>query len=219
MPAGLTGVTAIAAGTFHSLALKSDGAVVGWGNNADGVTTPPPGMTGATAIAAGELHSLALARVPSPLVGSWQIQRNVDSNPAGTAEAFQYTAAHDGTTTRLSVYLDEASTARKVMLGLYTNTAADNPGTLLTSGTITEPTAGQWNSVTVPGTSVRAGTKYWLALLTPVKAGTIKFRDTLDGTGGPTQITAQKSAARLPKSWKTGTRYRNSPASLQATAG
>ena len=30
VPAGLSGVTAIAAGGFHSLALKSDGTVVGW---------------------------------------------------------------------------------------------------------------------------------------------------------------------------------------------
>ena len=31
VPAGLSGVTAIAAGDYHSLALKSDGTVVAWG--------------------------------------------------------------------------------------------------------------------------------------------------------------------------------------------
>jgi hypothetical protein len=59
IPAGLTGVTAIAAGGLHSLALKSDGTVVGWGDNSHGQTTIPAGLTGVTAIAAGDYHNLA----------------------------------------------------------------------------------------------------------------------------------------------------------------
>jgi hypothetical protein len=61
------------------------------------------------------------------LVGSSQIQPNVDSNPAGTAEAFRYTAASTGSAGKLSVYLDTTSTATKVIIGLYTNTSAGNP--------------------------------------------------------------------------------------------
>lgn len=53
VPAGLTAVTAIAAGYYHSLALKSDGTVVAWGDNASGQTTIPAGLSGVTAIAAG----------------------------------------------------------------------------------------------------------------------------------------------------------------------
>ena len=59
-PAGLTGVTAIAAGEMYSLALTSDGTVVGWGYNLSGQATPPAGLTGVTAIAAGYYHGLAL---------------------------------------------------------------------------------------------------------------------------------------------------------------
>jgi len=59
-PAGLTGVTAIAAGWTHSLALKSDGTVVAWGDDTDGQASPPAGLCGVTAIAAGLDHSLAL---------------------------------------------------------------------------------------------------------------------------------------------------------------
>ena len=55
IPAGLSGVTAIAAGSNHSLALKSDGTVVGWG-----AQTIPAGLSGVTAIAAGYDQSLAL---------------------------------------------------------------------------------------------------------------------------------------------------------------
>ena len=60
MPAGLTGVTAIAAGDYHTVALKSDGTVVAWGYNGYGQTTVPAGFTGVMAIAAGELHTVAL---------------------------------------------------------------------------------------------------------------------------------------------------------------
>jgi alpha-tubulin suppressor-like RCC1 family protein/subtilisin family serine protease len=69
--AGLSGVTAIAAGYAHSLAVRSDGTVWSWGSNFDGQlgdgttsgrATPAqvPGLSGVVAVAAGEKHSLAL---------------------------------------------------------------------------------------------------------------------------------------------------------------
>jgi hypothetical protein len=89
----LTGVTAIAGGGFHSLALKSEGTVRAWGHDFAGqlgngtyTTTPPYGiatpvqvlgpggvgyLTGMTAIAGGAFHSLALkAATPSQLINS-----------------------------------------------------------------------------------------------------------------------------------------------------
>ena len=41
VPAGLTDVKAIAAGRFHSLALKNDGTVVLWGNDLNGKIAVP----------------------------------------------------------------------------------------------------------------------------------------------------------------------------------
>ena len=62
VPAGLHGVTAVATGGDHSLALRSDGTVVTWGANWDdyGQTRMPAGLRGVTAVAAGGYHSLAL---------------------------------------------------------------------------------------------------------------------------------------------------------------
>jgi alpha-tubulin suppressor-like RCC1 family protein len=68
---GLSGVTAIAAGGAHSLALLSNGTVMAWGANGDGqlgdgtttnrdVPVAVSGLTGVIAVGAGGAHSLAL---------------------------------------------------------------------------------------------------------------------------------------------------------------
>jgi hypothetical protein len=60
VPAGLSLVTAIAAGESHTVALKSDGTVLAWGDNFVGQTTIPAGLSPVKAIAAGEYHTVAL---------------------------------------------------------------------------------------------------------------------------------------------------------------
>jgi hypothetical protein len=60
VPAGLDDAVAIAAGGYHSLALRSDGTVTAWGSNASGRTDVPAGLDDVVAVAAGGEHSLAL---------------------------------------------------------------------------------------------------------------------------------------------------------------
>lgn len=60
MPLYAQGVTNIAGGGTHSLALKDDGTVVGWGDNAAGQITIPEEACNVIAIAGGLQHSLAL---------------------------------------------------------------------------------------------------------------------------------------------------------------
>jgi len=70
---GISDVTAVAAGAFHTVALRTDGTVWTWGSNifgtlGDGTTTnrispeQVPGLTDVTAIAAGSAYTLALKK-------------------------------------------------------------------------------------------------------------------------------------------------------------
>ena len=60
IPAGLIGISAIAAGYVHTVALTQGGSVLAWGGNDFGQATVPAGLSGVTAIEAGYYHTVAL---------------------------------------------------------------------------------------------------------------------------------------------------------------
>ena len=62
-PAGLGGVTQIAAGIYHTIALKSDGTVACWGRNDYGQRNTPAGLGSAPQIAGGGNHTIALKNI------------------------------------------------------------------------------------------------------------------------------------------------------------
>ena len=148
------------------------------------------------------------------LVGNNSVQSFGDTDAAGSAEALQYTATSSGTVGSLSLYVDSGNAATSVNVALYSD-AGGNPGTLLTSGTLSHPTPAAWNSVAVPPAAVAAGTKYWLALLG--LGGQVNFRDVASG-GGATQNSAQTNLSGLPQTWSSGSHWANSPASFFADA-
>ena len=147
------------------------------------------------------------------LIGSATVQPHVDTDTAGSAEAFQYKAAAAGTINSLDLYVPQANTAPSIEVGLYSS-AAGRPATLLTSATIEEPTTNAWNSVEVPPVSVSAGSEYWLAALAP--SGKLAVTDVASG-GEPTQESRSHSLEELPSSWGRGVSYENSPASFFAS--
>ncbi len=151
-------------------------------------------------------------------LGSADIQPFVDENSPGTAEAFRSVANADGTAERVKVYVDGSSAAAEIVAGVYSDDDG-RPGRLLASGRLTAPVGGEWNTVVVPATDITAGTAYWLAVLGPDDSGVLRFRDLMDGTGGPTQISAQTWLQDLPSSWRPGRSYANAPASLHLTLG
>jgi alpha-tubulin suppressor-like RCC1 family protein len=92
----LAEITAISAGSSHSLALRNDGTVWAWGYNNSGQlgdgtirlrTTPIqlPGLAGITAITAGGVHSLALRGDGTVLAWGGNSQSQIgDGTPAVT---------------------------------------------------------------------------------------------------------------------------------------
>jgi alpha-tubulin suppressor-like RCC1 family protein len=56
----------IAAGYYHSLALRADGTTITWGNGSWGVTNLPAGLANVAGIAAGQDYSLAMIELGPP---------------------------------------------------------------------------------------------------------------------------------------------------------
>lgn len=83
IPSNLTSVVGLAAGDFHTIALKQDGGVIGWGFNGNNQTTVPAALTTAVALAAGEHHSLALRADGTVL--AWGLNSSQSTVPAALA--------------------------------------------------------------------------------------------------------------------------------------
>lgn len=152
---------------------------------------------------------------PRTLLGHTVIENNLDTNPNGMAEAFQYTAIASGTANQLAIYLDAGNTATQVTVGIYTNGADNNPAELLSQATISNPVAGDWNRVSLPPTGLTANAVYWIAVLAPANSsGAVWFRDVIGG--GKSQTSAQQDLSALPDSWHPGATYASAPMSAYA---
>lgn len=80
VPAALDDAIAIAAGEYHSMALKSDGSVVVWGFSSN---QPPAGLGNVVAIAAGNEYSLALKSDGSVVAWGSNANNSLTRVPAG----------------------------------------------------------------------------------------------------------------------------------------
>lgn len=151
---------------------------------------------------------------PSPtgtslLAGDSTAEGIADWSNQGQAEAFSYTAARSGTSQTASFYVDPAhSTATAGVLGIYTDSGYNSPGTLLGQVPFT-PQPG-WNTVTLPGAAVTAGRKYWLAELGVT--GQLALRD--QGSGVKDEESAQVNLTSLPGHWTDGTAWDSGHASF-----
>lgn len=181
-------------------------------------STPTPGPTPTstntpTATPTRTATPTATNTPPAPilLLGTKTVGSNQDNNPAGTGEAFVFTAVASGSVTNLSIYINSSNTASQVVLGLYSNTTSNTPGTLMTSAVLVNPVKSAWNSVTVPAASVTSGSKYWIAVLAPVGMGTPEFMDA--ATGSASIMSLQNNLSSLPATWTSGFQYNNSPLS------
>lgn len=98
----------------------------------------------------------------------------------------------------------------RLVEGLY---AAKNSrlGARVATGSLNSPKAGSWNTVLLPATKVTAGTKYWIAILSP--SGELKFRDKAGSAAQPSETSKRASLTSLPSTWATGTVSANGPLS------
>ena len=151
--------------------------------------------------------------LPAAVVGDANVETSLDSNPAGTAQAFPYTAASTGSINKLFIYLDATNTASTVSVGVY-DAVGGHPKTLLTAGSIANPSNGAWNSVAVPSVNLTSGIQYWLVVLTPPGSGTINFRDKA-GTGS-SETSSLANLSALPALWSTGQTWTTGFASMFA---
>jgi hypothetical protein len=164
-----------------------------------------------------------------PLLGNANVKSTVDSNTAGTAEAFSTQARHSGPMTRLHLWVDSSSTASAAIVGIYSNRAG-RPRALLQQGTITNLRPGSWNYVDLPSMSVTEGQRYWIAVLAPRGGGVLSFRDargrrwrpdprlpSLDQALRASETSARHNLSALPAQW-SGAAFGGSSAPLSAYA-
>jgi hypothetical protein len=229
---GTVAVTATATDNVAvaGVTLSVDGTTIGGGED----TTAPYSASWDTTTATNAQHTIkAVARdaannttsttvtvtvsnaAPPPpvfLFGDQALETVVDFNNAGLAEAYKSTATASGTLKTVKVYVDATSTATKLLVGVYSDVGG-HPAALLAQGSITPPVNGQWNDVPVPAAAVASGSSYWIAILGPTGAGTIKFRDRCCGKGQPAETSFSASLTTLPAAWQTGQLFSDGPAS------
>jgi fibronectin type 3 domain-containing protein len=150
------------------------------------------------------------------LVGDQAVEPKIDGNTAGAAEAFSTTATTTGTAKQLSFFVDASAAATTLTVGLYTD-GGGHPGVLLTQATVTAPQPGAWNAALIPAAAVVAGNSYWLAILSPAGAGSVKFRNRCCGGGTPAEMSASTALSALPPTWASGVPYRDGPLSAFAS--
>ncbi len=119
IPPDLSNVVAIAAGWYHSLAVKADGTIAPCDTN----STVPQGLTNAIAVGAGLYHNLALKGVSPPLLHAPMV------NPKITTTGFRlFIPTQSGKVYRLE-YENSLTNSNWTALGLV----AGNGGLMVLS--------------------------------------------------------------------------------------
>jgi alpha-tubulin suppressor-like RCC1 family protein len=122
VPVGNNFIT-IAGGTYHSLAIKSDASLVGWGYDAYGQVSNTPADNNFIAIAGGDYHSLALKSDNSLVAWGFDADGQVSNTPADN----NFVAVAAGGRHSLALKSDGSLAAWGMdAYGQVSNTPADN---------------------------------------------------------------------------------------------
>ena len=166
----------------------------------------------ATEIQADMNKSVDSSNPPQFMVGSNSIGGAVYPVSMGKAKAFQTTAAKTGLVTRVSVYVDASSQASSLIAGIYSDNQG-HPGTRLATATLSTTAPGKWNAIAMPATPVNAGTKYWVAILSPNASANPVVNLRSGNSGGLVENSAQTTLTYLPSTWTKGAVSNDGPLS------
>ena len=170
IPPGLSGVTTIAAGSTHTVVLKTNGTVLAWGRNDIGATTVPPGLSGVLAIAAGEERTVALKSNGTVVAWGYNYFGQTTGTPSGS-----FTPATANPVTLSGVVLSGVS----AIAAGSTHTVA-----LKTNGTVMAWGDNRFGQTNVPAglsgvTAIAAGVWHTVALKT--NGTVVAWGDNRDG--------------------------------------
>jgi hypothetical protein len=84
------------------------------------------------------------------------------------------------------------------------------PGTILAQGSAPGLTSG-WIGINIPPVSLVQGVRYWIAVLSPIGAGSVNLRDTV--AGGGSLLSRQTALGAFPATWISGATEARSPIS------
>jgi hypothetical protein len=141
------------------------------------------------------------------LLGDQTMQSERVSLTAGQAAAYEFTATQSGLASVVNLYLDAGTTANLIRVALYADQAGA-PGTILAQSSVPGLTTG-WMSVRIPPVSMVQGQPYWVAVLSPLGAGSVSLRDA--GSGGSSLLSRQTALAAFPSAWTGGIPVARSP--------
>jgi hypothetical protein len=159
----------------------------------------------------------ALGATPIPttiLLGNSAVQSRQGYLSAERSAAFRFRAEAAGTTGAARIYIAPSNAASIVIVGIYSN-ANNQPGSLLSVGSLVSPTAGAWNSVALSASSIALGQSYWLAILG--EGGTLRYSASLRGFC-VSATSAQADLGGLPATWSSGRGRESCPISAYVTA-
>ena len=188
------------AGTITAAGLFTAPAVT----TATSVTITATSQADTTKTASVTLQIGASPGASTMLLGHSTLETGVNGLYDGMAEGYQMTAASNGNLISLSVYVDIATTATNLFVGLYSDNNG-HPGTRLTGGHSASFQKTAWNTIAVPPVSIAAGRKYWFVLLGT--GGLMKFRQKPITGGWIDELNSIRTLTSLPATWTTGTIY------------
>ena len=159
----------------------------------------------------------ALGATPIPatiLLGDSAVQSRQGYLSAERSAAFRFRAEAAGTSGAAQIYIAPSNAAGIVIVGIYSN-ANNQPGSLLSIGSLVSPTPGAWNSVALTASSIAPGQSYWLAILG--EGGTLRYSASLRGFC-VSATSAQANLGGLPATWSSGRGREGCPISAYVTA-